>query len=595
MAAPLTDSALATLFALAFLASLALAEGLRRGLLFLNRVDPPRSDRWHRRPVPRPGGPALFLTIAAGIALVADRPWSRDVWGLLAGTTFMFLTGLADDLVTLPNPLKLTLLVTGAVIPALFGITHAALPPALGVPVGILWVVVVTNAVNWLDNMDGLAAGTSVLVAGALFLVSMDPAQSLVSATAVLIAASCLGFLVLNFHPAKIFMGDSGSATLGFLLATLALLRGQGHIRNVLLTLVVPLMILSVPLFDTALVLLTRLAGGRRLFQGGSDHPSHRLVVLGLSERRAVVFLYVLSALSGIVALYSSSLGTWYGLALAGAVLVVFVAIGLTLARVRVYEGVPPAEIVGVVLRRIAGHPVALQIVIDVLLVCAAYVGAALLRFDGVIPESYETLVGRSLPIVVGVKIIFLYAFGLYRNDWRYTTWLDLVALTKALVLGSVALVVVLFMWNRLLGFSRAAFVIDGLLAFLLLGGYRVSAPALREYFMAQRTGGRRVLIVGSGWTGVLLLEELQNNPDLRYRPVGFVDDDPAKRGAVVRGVEVLGSSVDLPALVRTHGVDEILITRESLSLEQIRRIARRCREARVPYRFTRSLLGPAG
>ena len=583
------------LFALAFLTSLALAEGLRRGLLALGRVDPPRADRWHRHPVPRPGGPAIALTVLAGVMLLADRPWSREVWGLLAGTTFIFLMGLADDLATFPNPLKLTLLITGAVIPALFGITYTALPPALGVPLGILWVLVVTNALNWLDNMDGLAAGTAAIAAGALFLVSTDPGRGLVSDAAVLVAGSCLGFLVLNFHPAKIFMGDSGSGTLGFLLATLALLRGQGHIRNVLLTLVVPLMILSVPLFDTALVALTRLAGSRRLFQGGADHPSHRLVVLGLSERRAVMFLYILSLLSGAVALYSSQLGTWFGLALSGAVVVVFVAIGLVLAGVRVYEGVPSAEIVGVVLRQIAARPVALQIVVDVLLISAAYASAALLRFDGVIPDAYQTLIGRSIPIVIGVKIAFLYAFGLYRSDWRYTTWLDLVALTKAVVLGSLALVVALFMWDRLLGFSRAGFILDALLSFLLLGGYRISTPALREYFMAQRSAGRRVLIFGSGWGGVLLLEELQHNPALRYRAVGFLDDDPAKRGAVIRGLEVLGSGSDLSALVQAQGVDEILVAREALSTAQVRRIARTCREAGVPYRLTRSLLGPMG
>ncbi len=581
-------------FVLALVVTAILTAGLRRVLLRLGWVDTPRADRWHRTPVPRPGGPAIVAVILVGFTVLMPRPWSPQIWGVLAGGMFVFLVGLTDDIVDLPNPLKLTLLIVGATIPIPFGISFVGVPAPFGSLLAMLWILVITNAVNWLDNMDGLAAGVSAIAAGTLAILSMAFADRVGSVAATLVAGANVGFLFFNFSPARIFMGDSGSSFLGFTLATLTLLGSAQYVSNVLLTLIVPLMVLSIPIFDSAVVTLTRAFHGRRLFQGGKDHPSHRLVVMGLSERQAVLYLYGLSAISAAAALVTSQLGLWTGLVLTGMLACTFVALGIGLTRIQVYEEpMPPNGTAMVVLSKLSHIRRLFEITVDLVLIPVAYLTAYLLRYEGTIPPGSIERVGQSLPIVVGVKMVFLYIAGSYKGDWRYVGLLDLVTLARATAIGSAAIVAGLFIWTGLGGYSRAVFVIDWVLTFGLLAGMRVSVRLIREYLASQSVQGKRVLIFGAGQGGVLLLQEIRSNPSVSYRPIGFVDDDPVKRGTVIRGLPVLGGRHAIPALVAQHGIEEVILSAPSLTTQEIDRIALICRESGVPCRQTRSVLEP--
>jgi UDP-GlcNAc:undecaprenyl-phosphate GlcNAc-1-phosphate transferase len=567
-----------------------LTAGLRRLLLHLGWFDLPKPDRWHRKPVARPGGPAIVAAILAGLVVFVPRPWSLPVWGLLVGGSFIFAVGLIDDLVKLSNPLKLTLLILGATVPLLFGVTFKAMPAVVGTPLALLWILGLTNAVNWLDNMDGLAAGISAIAAGTLMMLAAglrDPATAI---PAGLVAGACAGFLFFNFSPAKVFMGDSASGFLGLTLAVLAL---SGPVTDISLALV-PIMILTIPIFDTAVVTLTRVFSGRRLFQGGVDHPSHRLVVLGLSERQAVLALWGFSALSAAAALVASQFGTWAGLVLGGLLVCGFTALGYVVARVRVYQdGSVPNGTTRVVLTQLINKRVLLAIVLDLILLCVAYIGAHLLRFEGVMPRTFVPIVSKTLPVIIVVKLGVFYLLGVYRRDWHDIGLLDLVTLLKASVLASLVCVCVLFLWTGLRGYSRAVFVLDWVLTYGLLAGLRVSVRALEEYFVSLRVQGRRVLIFGAGRGGVLLLQEVRNNPALSCHPVGFVDDDPLKQGYVVRGLRVLGTRHDIPALVAEHRIEEVLVGVPSLTPDGVDRIVLICREAGVPCRVARPLLEP--
>jgi len=161
----------------------------------------------------------------------------------------------------------------------------------------------------------------------------------------------------------------------------------------------------------------------------------------------------------------------------------------------------------------------------------------------------------------------------------------------KASVLASLVCVWVLFLWTGLRGYSRAVFVLDWVLTYGLLAGMRVSVQTLEEYFVSLRVRGRRVLIFGAGRGGILLLQELRNNPALSCHPIGFVDDDPLKQGHVVRGLRVLGTRHDIPTLVTAHRIEEILVAVPSLTPEGVDRIVLICREAGVPCRVARPLL----
>jgi len=232
-----------------------------------------------------------------------------------------------------------------------------------------------------------------------------------------------------------------------------------------------------------------------------------------------------------------------------------------------------------------------LAIVLDFILICVAYISAYLLRFEGTIPGVFVRIIAESLPVVIGVKLTLFYVLGLYRTKWRYVGLLDLLTLLRASVFASLVCVAVLFLSTGLRGYSRAAFVLDWVLTFGLLGGMRVSVRMLEEYFVSLRARGRRVLIFGAGRGGVLLLQELRNNPSLACYPVGFIDDDAMKRGDVIRGIPVLGTRHEIPALVAEHRIEEVLVAAPSLSEQELDRIIMVCREAGVTCRAVRLLL----
>ncbi|MDZ4699293.1 MAG: hypothetical protein SH809_06290 [Rhodothermales bacterium] len=310
-------------------------------------VAKPRADRWHEKPTALMGGIAMYA--GAGLCLLGMTALSLP-WSIWLGATIMFVTGLVDDLVTIRPLTKLAAQVVAAGVMVLDGFTFGAgWPVWASVPVTFLWLIGVTNALNLLDNMDGLAAGiagVASLVLAILFslggdLVGFGAATALAGATA--------GFLVFNFKPARIFMGDSGSLFLGYMIAGLSLLT-QSDTAGMppLAVVLVSALVLAIPIFDTTLVTIVRKSNGRAVSQGGRDHSSHRLVFLGLSERRAVVTLYAFGFICGMGALgaYLLDIRIFYGLAL---VLVAsLVTLGIYLGRINVYGSALPQRSVAV-------------------------------------------------------------------------------------------------------------------------------------------------------------------------------------------------------------------------------------------------------
>jgi UDP-GlcNAc:undecaprenyl-phosphate GlcNAc-1-phosphate transferase len=575
---------------LAFALSYVLTWAVRALAPRLGLVDRPREAAGTGRRCQRLGGVAIYLGFVAPLLLFA-RPGSAGAsLALLAGGAFVFAVGLLDDVRPLENRPKLTLLILSALLPVLLGVRFEMLSPIFGVPLAAFWILGATNAFNWLDNMDGVAAGVAAIASASLVVLSLRGADHVVL-PALLLGAAALGFLAHNFPPARVFMGDCGSGFLGFTLATLAVLGSHRNVGSVLLTVLVPGLILAVPIFDSATVTVLRLLHGRSLFQGGRDHPAHRLVTLGLPERKVVVLLYVLSATAGGAGLAATGLNILVGLTMTVVLAVGFAALGLVLAEVRVYEGGASGDGEGLGARLPLNGQTVLPapflhkkwiavMLADLLLVPTAFVAAHLLRFEGELPPAVAAAVAHALPVVVGVKVAALALAGVYRGAWRYAGALDLLRLVEGATVGSVAVVVVLYVWTGLQGLSRAALVVDWLLTVLLLGASRFSLRVLREYLIAQTARGRPVLIFGAGSGGVLVLQELRHNPALGCRPVGFIDDDPAKRGAVVQGLPVLGSRRDLRELVRRYGVEEVLVAAPSCPPEVVAEVVVACREA---------------
>lgn len=315
--------------------------GLRWGL-----VDPPDPRKQHTAPMVRLGG----IGIVAGFSLALTLTWlaggfaelppdkDRLIWTTLAGSLCYFVIGLADDLFALP-PLP-RLLGQGAVamvvwdqgvrigsidlpLPA-FGNATLTLPPLLSLLATLVWLVGITNAINWLDGLDGLAAGVSGIAAIGLLSVSFSLSQPAAGLLAAALAGACLGFLRHNFNPARIFMGDGGSYFLGFALAAISIVGPAKGLTSV--SLLLPLLILSLPLADMSAVIMGRLREGRSPFYPDRRHLHHRLLRSGLSHRRTVVLIYAFTQwLATLALVLANAENRFLWLALATALLVAVV------------------------------------------------------------------------------------------------------------------------------------------------------------------------------------------------------------------------------------------------------------------------------
>ncbi len=298
-----------------------------------------KSDRWHSKPTPMLGG--IAFTVAVLVAAAIFVPLHRESLIVIAGSALLFLTGLVDDFRHIRPYQKLIAQIVAAALVVDFGLRLPWTPYiALNVFITLFWLVGITNAVNMLDNMDGLAAGVSTIAAVFLALNFLGNQQAGAALMLFTLAGALAGFLVYNHHPASIFMGDCGSMFIGFFLASMALVNrtGGGRSRSVIAVLAVPVLVLVVPIFDTTFVTVMRKLAGRAASQGGRDHTSHRLVALGLSERHAVWMLYSFAAAAGIIAILVRHAPLTISLGAIALFTLVLTLTGLRLARVRVYE-----------------------------------------------------------------------------------------------------------------------------------------------------------------------------------------------------------------------------------------------------------------
>lgn len=282
--------------------------GLRMHML--DQPDPAR--KVHSVPTPRVGGIAIFLSTL--IVTLVLRGIYSELGSILVGATLVSSLGLWDDRFNLGPGIKLAGQILAVSLLVLTGVRITALPhDILDIGATFLWAIGITNAFNLLDNMDGLSAGIAAIAAAHFSLMCALSGQYLVGALAVAVMAACVGFLIYNWNPATIFMGDSGSMFLGFILASLGIkLRFPDNVPFV--TWMIPLLVLGVPIFDTTLVTLSRLR--RRLnplTTPGVDHTSHRLTYAGLSRREAVFLLYIAAFLLGLVAIFVTQASVFEG------------------------------------------------------------------------------------------------------------------------------------------------------------------------------------------------------------------------------------------------------------------------------------------
>ena len=561
-------------------------------------VAKPKTDRWHKQPTAMLGGVGIWLAVVVSY-LVFIRPNTPQGFGhfpgsfldvVMGASTFLFLVGLADDFLHTKPYQKLIGQVMGSAFVIYYGLT---LPwtgySALNVALTIFWLIGITNAVNLLDNMDGLASGIAIIASGFLALSFLATGQLIEALMLLTFASALLGFLVYNSSPASIFMGDCGSMFIGFFLASAALVNvSGGRSRSLLPVLAVPILVLFIPIFDTTFVTILRKLSGRAASQGGRDHTSHRLVALGMSERHAVWMLYGLAALAGVLALLVQEVKLDVSLAAIAGFTILLTLLGVYLAGVKVYDETEEALAAGenslyAFLIDLSYKRRIFEVLLDVILILLAYWCAYAVKFGALSGSAAWRLFLRTLPVLVFVKMASFLVMGVYRGIWRYTSLDDLIGFAKAVVLSSVLSVLAVLFAFRFEGFSRTVFIIDGILMFMFLAGSRMAFRLFRQVIpVARSSEGRRVLIYGAGDGGELLLRELLNNRALKYSPVGFIDDDPAKSGKLIHGLKVYGGNGDLNSVCRQHEVDEVLISSSRMTEERLQELLGFCRTQNI-------------
>jgi UDP-GlcNAc:undecaprenyl-phosphate GlcNAc-1-phosphate transferase len=520
----------------------------------------PRPGRWHRGTPSLFGGVPIWLT-CLGLGMLILPSSDRIVWKVLGASCLMFVLGLADDILHLRPQTKLAGQLVAALLVVSSGIVYPLVQnPIVNATISIVWIVGITNAFNLLDNMDGLTAGVALIAAVylAIFYSYSGNGSRDYVLLAVVAAGAAAGFLLFNFNPARIFMGDCGSLFLGFLLGSASLLEVT-HVSGVPPLVVAPVVVLAIPVFDTLFVSVTRRLRGQPISQGGTDHSSHRLVQLGLSERTAVLLLSLLSLASGAVAtaarhiLYSHAIG-----------LIGFWFLFLLLFGIHLFgsesAGSASQHTAPTLLRRILTRD-ALALLLDPVALSLTYYLAYVLRFGAYVPRTDLDLFFRTWPIVLALKFVCLWGCKVYRYSWWRGSRTDPYRLAKAVLAGEAATVLAILAIYRFAGFSRVVFALDAVFSWALLVAIRKSFSLFRTSlggWGSSNWNQRRVFVLGTSERTELALLFLR---DQRIACAGLIDaNGGADCGRWVWGTQVVGGLKDLSHLGSDHGVSDIVI-----------------------------------
>lgn len=323
----------------AFVVALAAAFIVTPGVIWLafktGALDEPEARKVHKKPVPRIGGLGIYIAFMVSMGLyltTAELPGDvrQGMEGLMIGGTLIVALGLADDYLNIPAKLKLLGQIACAALAVAYGVRIDFISDPFGdvlylydyvaIPTTIFWLVGLTNTVNLIDGLDGLAAGVSTIAAVTIFLVALEQNFMLVAVVTAALAGAAFGFLYYNFNPARIFMGDTGSMFLGFMLSGISII---GAVKSAAtIALIVPLLALGLPIVDTAFAIVRRKLAGVPIMKPDKGHLHHRLLSMGFTQRQAVLLMYVISALLGTSAVAMTEVSPGFALLILLAVVV---------------------------------------------------------------------------------------------------------------------------------------------------------------------------------------------------------------------------------------------------------------------------------
>ncbi len=545
----------------------------------------PQENRWHEQTTALMGGIAIYTSLVIPLLFVAAPfsawlelfSWPHTPWAgspptlapvsliIFIGATLLFILGIIDDLNGIKPQTKLIGQIVVALTAAFLGFRLQWFTSlTLDTFITVFWIVGITNAFNLLDNMDGLCAGIGGISTFFLAVLFWDKVPEAYQISTIMVGV-LLAFLVFNFNPASIFMGDCGSLLIGYVVSILSLCYAQSVAVNPLSSIAVPILLVMVPMMDTTLVTFIRILSGRKASMGGKDHTSHRLVLIGMSERRAALTLYGIGFISGFSALFVSRSDTLTSPSVIIPAFFSILLMGIYLAQLRVY---PEKEFsllrnnsFSSILFDLTYKRQVLIILLDFCLIAFSYYLSYRLRFDSQnFPIFFKSYLS-SVPVVIACKLVVLYLVGVYKGFWDFISTNDTYQCIKASLLATLLSVAAVTFLFRFQSFSKGVFVIDFFLTTCFLLAARGSFRMFTDSVKRRTLNGPKVLIYGAGRGGELLLREILNNQAVSVSPLGFIDDDPFKHGKKLQGYPVLGALDDLYALKKKYHLDGVLVS----------------------------------
>ena len=597
------------IFAGSLLLSACLTPIVRKWALSLGKIAVPQDDRWHKKETALMGGISIYvsyITVWFLAMYLMDWPtFSLSHLPIVLCASGIFALGLADDIYNMFPQHKLVAQIVITSILIIFGFRlDWTFSKTINLILSIIWIVGITNAFNLLDNMDGLSAGIASIAGLFLFLrnylIPITPATGPLLLMGAIYVGAVLGFLVYNFNPASIFMGDAGSLFIGFILACMTVMGSTGEPVGVstsylISVIAIPILILLIPILDTGFVSLMRKLFSRPISRGGRDHSSHRMVAIGFSERRAVLVLYILSIISGMIALAISYLTVGTSLVVIIVYLLSVLFFWIYLGKVKVYpedsilsrvdrQGITPILIEITYRRRL------FEVILDLALVTIAYYTAYLLRFEGALGEDFDFFL-KSLPLMIACQILWLYIIGVYRGVWESASLRDLNGYIKAITGGTVMPMLILLFIYRFESFSRAVFVIYWVIMLILVSLSRLSFRLLDEGIRKSSQKGKPTLVYGAGIGGQMVMREIETNHDLGMVLVGFIDDNTRIHGRKIQGYQVFGGLERLEKIIKEHHIEEIIVSFKKNGKEKKREVNNLCRNIDVNVEVTQMRL----
>ena len=591
-------------FSIPLALSLALTPVVLKLAVAVGAIDRPGGRKAHLAPTPRLGGVAVFVSFSVSLVLLAlfsqdltFPHWMTGTKGtLLFGSLgIILLLGIWDDLHELrPSQKFLVQLFLAILVSAAgFRITNITDPISFGkLNLGIfdfvatvIWIIGVTNAINLIDGLDGLASGTSAIALLTMFPIAVIQQDMGTALVAVVLAGAVLGFLRYNFNPARIFLGDSGSLFLGFMLAILST---QSSTKSTTaFSLLVSVLALGLPIMDTLLSMARRLlqsflpaASNERstrrsrigaMFVPDRRHIHHQLLALGMSHRRTVLILYVVSCTLGLCAFAVTMVQNAQG---AFVLLVVGLAIIVGIRQLRYQEiaVLRNGMLLSLFHLRLLNRNV-FQVFLDIVFIVVSF-GLSVI-IDPVIHAGNhltpETILMVSLVCFVQFMVYWLH--GVYRFSLREFGIADVLLVTRATFLAVALSGAVLLMFPSHPTPPIRTFVLDFYFVMTLALVSRYSFRMLMHVFQRHSARGKTVLIYGADRSGARALQRLLETDSFNLRPAGFLDDRPSVEGKQLNGYPIFGGHWKLERLVKRMGVNEILLASNNIKPEVLKRL----------------------